>query len=174
VSICSVVDFWRKVQTDPTLQATLGTEVAKHAPEHRCVRGAQVARDAGFDVTPEELLDVGAVAAFWSRVERDPALREKLAPAQASETPELAMHEITRVANEAGFQFSLEALQHVTGALVNSGRATAPETAEGVELSDDQLADVSGGALEVSLDLARRRLWQETMHIGPGVVGAKP
>jgi hypothetical protein len=174
MSIYSVVDFWRTVQTKPELQAKL-TEIMKHATDGLCVGGAQVAREAGFDVAPQEMQDVGTVAAFWNRVDHDDTLCQKLAAARESDTPEVAMREITKVAAEAGYAFSTEALQYVTGALVNSGRAIQGQSKEGIPLSDDELAAVAGGtSFRASLEMARRKLWQEVPKIGPGVVGAKP
>jgi hypothetical protein len=174
MSIHSVVDFWRSVQTNPELTARLSALV-EQADDDTCVAGAEIAREEGFEVTPEEMKDVGSVVAFWNRVERDEALRRKLEPARDLETPDSALREITRVANEAGFAFSLDALQHVTGALVNAGRATAAP-AERAGMTEEELAGIAGGVstLEVSLDLARRKLWQEIPTLGPGVVGAKP
>jgi hypothetical protein len=174
MSIHSVVDFWRNVQTNPELSAKLSALVGRSADD-KDVAGAEIARESGFEVTPEEMKDVGSVAAFWNRVERDEALRRKLEPARDSETADLAMREITKVANDAGFDFSLEALQYVTGALVNAGRATAAP-AEATGMTEDELAGVAGGvsALDASLDVARRKLWQEIPNLGPGVVGAKP
>ena len=174
MSIPSVVDFWRSVQTNPELAARLSVLV-EQANDDRCVGGARIARELGFEVTAEEMDDVGNVVVFWNRVEHDAALREKLGPAREAETADLALKEITRVAGEAGFQFSLDALRIVTAALVNAGRATA-SPAEGAELTDDQLAAVAGGvsSFGVSLDVARRQLWQEIPTLGPGVVGAKP
>jgi hypothetical protein len=174
MSIYSVVDFWRGVQTNPALASKV-TALVQQANDDACGVGATIAREAGFDATPEELRDVGEVVAFWNRVERDETLCRKLEPARECETADLAMREITKVASEAGFKFSLEALQHVTAALVNAGRATAAPGANG-ELSEAELEGVAGGvsSMAAPLDVARRRLWQEIESLGPGVVGAKP
>jgi hypothetical protein len=174
MSINGVVDFWRSVQTNPELTARLSA-IVEQANDDAYVAGAEIAREKGFEVTPEEMNDVGSVVAFWNRVERDESLRNKLGPAREMETADLAMREITKIANGAGFAFSPDALQYVTGALVNAGRATAAP-AEGSRMSEEELEGVAGGvaALETSLDLARRKLWHEDMTIGPGVIGAKP
>jgi hypothetical protein len=171
MSIRSVVEFWRSVQTNPELQAKLDELQSTDDP---FVGGAEVARAAGFEVTPQEMREVDAVVSFWERVEGDDALREKLAPAHEAETPEEAMREIARIAGEAGHPLPLEALQHVTGALVNSGGANRTDA-----LSDEQLDAVAGGAVggssySSSLQRARRQQWKEIIRRGPGAVGAKP
>jgi hypothetical protein len=174
MSIHSVVDFWRNVQTNPQLTAKISALVGRSNDE-KYVAGAEIARESGFEATPEELKDVSGVVAFWDRVERDEALRSKLEPARDAETADLAMGEIMKVASGAGFAFSLEALQSVTGALVNAGRATAA-AAPGAGMSEEELSGIAGGVstLDASLDLARRKLWQELPSLGPGVIGAKP
>ncbi len=170
----SVVSFWREVQTNAELQRKLGDLLQPGAAD-RSARASRIARDAGFEFTPREMQEVESVAAFWKRVETDDTLYQELKPAHESEASERAKKEISRVAKAAGYDFPEEALECVTSALVNSGRAAAGKAGPAVPLSDEQLAGVAGGAsFQVSFDLARRSLWQEVLRVGPGVVGAKP
>lgn len=170
MSIRSVVEFWRGVQTDRALQAKLA---ALESADDPWVGSAALARESGFEVTPQEMRDVEAVVSFWERVEVDDALRGRLAPAHEAETPDQAMREIARIAKDSGFELSLEALQQVTGALVNTGGAARSDA-----LSEEQLDAVAGGAVasgyNASLDRARRAQWKEIVKRGPGTVGAKP
>jgi predicted ribosomally synthesized peptide with nif11-like leader len=139
MSMDAVFAFWKRVDSDRDLKKRVeGAKAPQPAASAAQLEGlVAIARGAGFDCTAEELRAAESVSRFWERANHDEALQKSLAPADGLPRPE-AIKLILGVANQAGFQFSLDQLDAITKAKVAAGR--------GGQLDDDQLEAVAGGA----------------------------
>lgn len=168
----SVIAFWQKVGTDKALQEKIAPQGGQVPKLHGSVKPdelkelSKIAKDEGFDCSPEELAATEAVIRFWEQVTKDKQLQEKLKPAQSIDAIDRASDEIARVAGEAGYQFTGQQVNTITGLLQNT------EYMGERELSAKQLDNVVGGAIgtrATSFDLALSGKLAPTLRTAPRV-----
>lgn len=146
MALKAVVNFWQDVGKNSALRTKV-TSKSGVVPAFRPGIPASefdglsnIARENGYDCSSEELRAAETVARFWSRVDEDEALQKKLIPTDSMER-EQAVSFIGNVAEQAGFDFTLEQLDVFTKAKVQAMAALSNE------LSDAQLDNVAGGTL---------------------------
>lgn len=146
MSYQNVLVFWLKTSEDKSLQQKIAAQGGKVADLHGSVTADElqalstIAKDAGYECSPEELAATVAVVRFWEEVAKDKQLQEKLKPAQFIDRIDQAAAEIARVAGAAGYKFTGPQVNIITGLLQNSGYMGERE------LSEKQLDNVVGGA----------------------------
>lgn len=172
----TVVAFWQKVSEDKALQEKIAPKGGKVPKLHGSVKPdelkelSKIAKDAGYDCGPEELAATEAVIRFWEQVKKDKQLQEKLKPAQSIDAIDKASAEIARIAGDAGYKFTGQQVNTITGLLQHT------EYMGKRELSEKQLDSVVGGAFSsfnTSYKLALNGNFAVVLRpplVGPGAV----
>lgn len=170
----TVIAFWQKVSEDKALQEKINPQGGKVPKLHGSVKPdelkdlSKIAKDAGYDCSPEELAATEAVMRFWGQVTKDKQLQEKLKPAHSINAIDQASAEIARVAGDAGYKFTGQQVNAITGLLQNTGYMGKRE------LSEKQLDKVVGGvtSFATSYSVALTGMFAPTLRksplIGPG------
>lgn len=108
MSLDAVVQFTRALQRDAALKQKF--EAASGEEE------GQVARDAGFAITNDELRVFQEVTGFWRKLRADPALQKKI-QAFAGLPPKDQATQTAKVAFDMGMKFTGEDFMAVTAML---------------------------------------------------------
>lgn len=137
MSLQNVVGFWQKVQTDVALR----DQVILTNRDEGLRRIVQIAGQNGFDFTQAEVLEAEAVLAFWQRVQSDGELQARLKQTRLLESEGQAAAEVVKIARDAGFVFSNDALKKISEPYVRAYAASARR-----QLSEEQLETIVGGA----------------------------
>jgi predicted ribosomally synthesized peptide with nif11-like leader len=145
MSVENVVSFWEKVQQDKDLQSRVNPKAGTVPKMGANVQPdalkdlARIAKEAGYDATPQEFAAAESVMRFWDQVSKDKNLQNSLKGAQAGSEGEAAAA-VVKVAQGAGYKFTGKELTTVTNALQGTGWMKGSS-----ELSDDELQSVAGG-----------------------------
>ena len=102
MSLENAVLFWQSVQADDGLQESL-KPVRDATQENRPDAVAKIARDAGYTVTADELMQMESVITFWDKAQGDADLRRKLESAQQTQTEEETLTAVVQAAQDAGY-----------------------------------------------------------------------
>ena len=164
MSLDNVIAFWQKVQNDRSLREKLGAET-------NVARVTEIAKQAGFACTADELMAADSVIRFWTHVANDSSVRDELSAAKNLDA-NAASKEIVRVAARHGFAFTAEQMIVVTPTLMAAGNAASGE------LDAAALSNVTGGVqaqgkdVSASLKSAISGQLSPDMRIGGGLVPA--
>lgn len=160
MSLENVIAFWRKVQSDASLQAKARAEASDAG------RLVEIAAEAGCACTAAELMAADSVLRFWTEVAKDTGLQTQLQAAKNLD-PSAAAQEVMRVASARGFSFTAEQMSVVTPAVMAAGSG---------DLDDASLSSVTGGAglqaqdVSTSLKSALKGGFDTKLKIGTGLV----
>jgi predicted ribosomally synthesized peptide with nif11-like leader len=145
MSIENAVSFRQKVGRDQQLQSRIKPHTAKIPKNAGELRPetfqelSKIAKELGFDASPQEFVAAESVIQFWERVENDRGLEASVKAAQTGTAAQSA-EAIVKVAQRAGYGFTVNDLTAVGKALQGT-----PSVASGAEIDDKQLEKVAGG-----------------------------
>ena len=138
MSLENVVGFWQRLQDDPSLQVKV-KNLARNKDEW-AGKIVQLAGRSGYVVSEGEILETEAVIEFWQKVHSDTGLQTRLKPTREMQSEQQAVAEVVKIARDAGYVFSANALELITKAYADGFASRASH-----ELSERQLDTVAAG-----------------------------